>query len=372
MAATKLNLTAPVNSLGYGQVGKNLLAALEAAGAECAWWPIGPVEAEPQYHEVLRTSQSRQASYDPSAPSLRVFHQFDLAQHVGHSLRCAMPIFELDRFRPAELHHLRCQDLIFATSHWAKHVLLANGLRDEAVSVAPLGVDPLAFPPAPANGPGPTVFLNVGKWELRKGHDVLIEAFCKAFTPADDVRLLMHCHNPCFADAERGSAYNREWERLYQTSALSHRVKLTHGRFACQKDVYSLMASADCGVFPARAEGFNLEAAEMLAMGRHVILTGCSAHTEFADESCAMTVVPGPPEDAHDGVWFRADAADWGGRPGRWASLGECAIEQMVEHMRCVHKKKQEGSLGANRAGVERMQSFTWGHTARAILDVLS
>jgi hypothetical protein len=54
------------------------------------------------------------------------------------------------------------------------------------------------------------VFLNVGKWEYRKGHDVLLEAFNKAFEPTDNVRLVMNCHNPCCrAKSREEERYNR-------------------------------------------------------------------------------------------------------------------------------------------------------------------
>ncbi len=43
--------------------------------------------------------------------------------------------------------------------------------------------------------PNTTVFLNVGKWEYRKGHDFILEAFNKAFEPEADVLLVMHCYN---------------------------------------------------------------------------------------------------------------------------------------------------------------------------------
>jgi hypothetical protein len=57
----------------------------------------------------------------------------------------------------------------------------------------------------------------------------------------------------------------------------------------------------------------------MLAMGKHVILTDYSAHTEYADETNAHLVKVDRLEDAHDGHWFRADDPAWAARPGRWA-----------------------------------------------------
>jgi hypothetical protein len=140
-----LNLAAPINGLGYGVVGLNTALALERAGAEPALWFIGPVEADPRHHDALRRMDARREAYDPKAPSLRVWHQFDLAQHVGKGPHCAMPIFELDRFKPNELHHLKAQDFVFANSHWAGRVLRDNGIPEDRIQYAPLGVDPTIF-----------------------------------------------------------------------------------------------------------------------------------------------------------------------------------------------------------------------------------
>jgi hypothetical protein len=159
-----INLLAPINSLGYGVCGLNIALALERAGAEPALWPLGPVEAPPEAHDALRRMVGRQASYNPKAPSLRLYHQFDLAQHVGKGPHCAMPIFELTRFKPNELHHLKSQDVVFANSRWAGQVLEDNGVPEGNIEYAPLGVDTSVFRFArmmDQDLPGkPTVFLN--------------------------------------------------------------------------------------------------------------------------------------------------------------------------------------------------------------------
>lgn len=365
-----MNVAAPLNSLGYGVVGLNTVLALEATGAEPALWPIGGVDVDQGHVEALRRMVGRQAAYNPRAPSLRIFHQFDLAQHVGKGPHCGMPIFELNRFKPNEVHHLKAQDFVFANSHWAGEVLVENGVPRERIQYAPLGVDTSVFRPATEPREGFTQFINIGKWEYRKGHDVLLEAFNKAFEPGDNVNLLMHCHNPCLP-GEDGQRYNADWERAYKSCRLAEKVTLTGGRFPTQAAVAMLMRTSDCGVFPSRAEGWGLESAEMLAMGKHVILTDYSAHTEYADETNAHLIRVDQLEDAHDGYWFRADDPSWQGKPGRWARMSQDQVDQLVEHMRRIHKLKQAGELNPNLAGVESMKRFTWANTAAEILAVL-
>lgn len=381
-----INLTAPVNQLGYGVVGLNVALALDRGGHAPALWFLGGIDAPPEHHAALVRMRDRTASYNPSAPSLRVWHQFDLAQHVGRGPHCAMPIFELDRFKPVELHHLRSQDVVFANSKWAARVLADNGVAEASIRPAPLGVDgsifrPDAYDPKPAldrtlTG-GPTVFLNCGKWEYRKGHDVLLEAFNKAFEPSDNVKLVMNCHNPCRSAAsttdEDVRRYNDEWVRAYKTSKMGDRVDVRPTRLPTQRDVASLMSLADCGVFPSRAEGWGLESAEMLAMGKHVILTDFSAHTEYATAANSLLIGVDDLEVAYDGHWFLADDRTWaGGEPGRWAHMGPAQVDQLVAHLRHVHHLKQSRRLGPNLAGVETMAALTWDRTAADITSALS
>lgn len=361
-----INVLAPVNQLGYGVVGLNVLLALERGGYQPALWPIGNIDAPAEHHEALCRMSGRTMLYDPAAPSLRLWHQFDLAKHVGKGLHCGMPIFELTRFRPNELHHLRCQDIVFANSNWAVEVLVNNGVNAERIASAPLGVDTTLFQPQ-RNAPAPalpTIFLNVGKWEIRKGHDVLVRAFNAAFSKNDNVRLVMACHNPCFSNHEQEKRYNHQWRDLYKQSRLGEKIEVLAERLASQQQVAALMRWADCGVFPSRAEGWNLELLEMLACGKTVIATNYSAHTQYLTSENALLIETDSLEDAFDGCWFTGQ--------GQWATLGKNQLDQLVEHLRKVHKARQEGSLTENEAGRKTASLFTWEKTAQAIAGRLS
>lgn len=374
-----INLTAPVNSLGYGVVGLNVALALHRRHTPALWF-VGPPEAPPEHHAALIEMRNRASFFNPKAPSLRIYHQFDLAQHVGKGPHCAMPIFELTRFKPVEEHHLLSQDIVFANSRWAGQVLADNGVPEDRIQYAPLGVDQGIFCPrrdtvVPGQPVGPTVFLNCGKWEYRKGHDVLLEAFNRAFEPTDNVFLVMNCHNPCLSAAMRDEnanwRYNDGWTQSYKSSKMGARIEVLARRLPTQQDVADMMATADCGVFPSRAEGWGLESAEMLAMGKHVILTDYSAHTEYANATNALLLTVDRLEDAHDGHWFDAGDRAWDGPPGQWAELGTAQVDQLVEHMRRVHRLKQAGELLPNYAGADSMRAFTWDNTAEEITSVL-
>jgi glycosyltransferase involved in cell wall biosynthesis len=365
-----LNLLAPVNQLGYGYVGLNVALALDRLGHEVALWPIGGVQAEPRYHAPIQKMMERTLTFNPAAPSLRIWHPFDLAQHCG-SLRAAFTFFELNRLKPVERHHLLAQDLVFVSSEWAREVLERAGLPRERIYFAMPGVDHSIFSVRELPKDSVTTFLSVGKWEYRKGHDFLLRAFEAAFGKQDNVRLVMHCYNPCFQTTEQAKIYNEQWVAYYRQSPLADKIVISPGRLESQTQLADLMAQADCGVFLSRAEGWNLEAMEMIALGRPVILTNYSAHTTFAHPTNSHLVEITQTEPAEDGVWFSAGDKQWNGQPGEWAHLGDTQLEQTVEHLRSIHRQKQLGTLELNHVGASVARQYTWHRTAYNIVSVL-
>ncbi len=356
----QLNLTAPINQLGYGIVGLNALLALQKLGHDVSLWPIHKAEPTPEHSDAVRLAEARCGYYDPKAPSIRIWQQFNLAQHVGKGVHASVSYFERDLLYEHEANHFKNQDIVIASSTWMGEVLVANGIDRTKIRYARPGVDHSVFKPAPAAQSRETRFLCVGKWEVRKGHDKVVEAFNKAFQPGDDVRLVMLTANP-FLTAEQSAV----WEKFYQNSRMGKQIHVIRNRLDTQAQVAQMMADSDCGVFISRAEGWNLDLAEMLAMGKQVIATAFSAHTEFCDDTNSYLVQIDSLEDAYDGKWFFGH--------GQWASLGDSQIDQTVEHMRSVHRTKQEsGMLSPNQRGIDSMSRFTWENFGRELVAAVT
>ena len=334
-----INFIAPINSLGYGVVGANLALAFKALGHRLALWPLGNVEAEGRYAPAIQEMVGNQRDYDAEAPSIRLWRQCEMAEHVGRGLHCGYPIFELDTFDAQERHHLSQLDRIIVASRWAQRVVVEQvGCPIERTIVAPFGVDRSIFhEPVGLSDPEWTTFLNIGKWELRKGHDALLTAFNRAFDLRDRVRLVMLSYNP-FLSPEQ----NAHWERSYKGSKLGDNIVILP-RKTSHAEVAAIMATADCGVFPSRAEGWNLELLEMMSMGKSVIATNYSGHTEYCSTENSLLVDVDSLETANDGIWFYGQ--------GRWAALKDKQVEQLAARMREIHEQKRTG-LPVNRAGV--------------------
>tara|TARA_R110002020_G_scaffold298736_4_gene514576 strand:+ start:240 stop:1364 length:1125 start_codon:yes stop_codon:yes gene_type:complete len=358
-----INLSCPINQLGYGVAGLNIAKSLHDLKHSVALYVIGDLEAPEIYHEGLKQmiANSRMPSWN--APSIRIWHQHDMAQFIGNGDKYGFPIFELDSFMDLELHHLSYLDYWFVTSKWAKDVLVdqlkpfhGEDAMKERTFIVPLGVDRNIFRETVSHRKE-TIFYNCGKWEVRKGHDILIEAFNEAFNEDDEVELWMMCDNPFYSEEE-----NFKWERLYRTSKLGEKVRIIP-RQKTQQEVYNIMSQTDCGVFPSRGEGWNLELLEMMSCGKSVIATNYSSHTEFCNSDNCALVETTEKEEAMDGKWFRGQ--------GNWAKIDKKQVSELAQHMREIHEKKKEDKLNINQAGVDTAKAFSWNNSANKILEAI-
>jgi glycosyltransferase involved in cell wall biosynthesis len=357
-----INITCPINQLGYGIASLNIVKSLINRGHNVALFPIGMGEVPADEAHIVEKAIERNGFYDKYGHSVRIWHQHDMAMHVGKGLRCGFPIFELDRFTDKEKHQLSCLDRIFVPSGWAAKVV-NHQIPDVPVIIVPLGVDRTIFHEnltVVRSYIDHTVFFNCGKWEKRKGHDVLIEAFNKAFTEDDKVRLIMHCHNPFLSAAE-----NSDWELKYTKSKLGKAGKVFVKTLRCssQQEVAMYMNTVDCGVFPSRAEGWNLEIPEMMSMGKPVIATEYSGHTEYCTADNSFLIKVDKLELANDGKWFKEE--------GQWAKFGHNQMEQLIYHLRQVHKNQRERGIMFNLAGINTAKSLSWNNTAKRLEEAL-
>lgn len=351
------NFMAPINHLSYGLVGLNTLLALKRAGVSPTLWPIGPIEALPCHHESIRASIGQQGFYDDKAETVRLYHQFSMAESVGRGTRIGWPIFELTRFNLIETHHLLSLDELIVCSQWAKNIVSDHYVSNKT-SIVPLGVDPEIFHPKVTAQDETVRFLNVGKWEYRKGHDVLVEAFNAAFTPLDAVQLYMYCHNPFIGED------NDKWVKMYKSSKLGDKIFIARDRCADYSVFSDMYNACDCFVSPTRAEGWNLPLLEAMACGCHAIATDYGGQTEFATADNCHLISVDKLETAYDGVFFKGDV-------GEWAEFGQSQLDQLVHYLRLVYNKKRCGELTRSAAGAETGRRLTWDNTAKRLIGAI-
>ena len=351
----KINLSCPINQTGYGISSFNILKELTKI-SELSYLPIGQPSVQTQEdYNIVQSLLNNQDLANINSPFIKIWHQFDLGTHFGRGKYFGFPFFELDTFNTREKQHLSVPDVVFVTSEWAKSVVLNNNITTP-VEVIPLGVDTNIFQydkfPR-VNNKDKYIFLNIGKWEVRKGHDILFSLFQQAFPDETDVELWILA-------SEKTNGYSTpeqlsEWKKL---SSGDDRIKISSG-VDSHDEIARIMSNVDCGIFPSRAEGWNLELLEMMAMNKPVIATKYSAHTEFCNADNCHLIDIDETEIAVDGKAFYGQ--------GNWAKLGQNQFDQTIEYMRNMYKNR----ITTNPEGLKTAQAFSWKNSASKILGCI-
>lgn len=352
-----INLHCPVtNSTGYGISSHNIFRGLQQNGYNIHLFPIGQasVESEEDKADILNILRETNTKWNKNNPCLKIWHQYDLSHRIGSGRYGSLIFFELNRLNDIEKNMINNLDVVFVASKWGKQVLLDNDITTEIV-VSPLAVNTNIFQKVLTTNKDNDkyVFINIGKWELRKGHDFLIEAFNNAFTEQDNVELWMLNHNFFLTENEQ-----KIWQNLYLKSKLGSKIKI-FPRQKTHQDLAQIINLADCGIFPARAEGWNNEILEVMAMDKPIITTNYSAHTEYCTDKNSYLINIDSLCDAKDDKFFNGF--------GQWALLGDHQLEQTTEYMRLVYSE----NIRNNPEGLRTAKSYSWKNTAKIIGDSL-
>src|SRR3954447_3988085 len=177
-------------------------------------------------------------------------------------------------------------DEVWVPSEYVRRMYLAGGIDPQQVAVVPNGVDLDLFSPGgPAmelDAPSGTRFLYVGGLIPRKGAELLIAVYLKAFDGCDDVTLVIK-------DFGADSIYNgadRSRLEQYARERRSPRIVYLHGDLE-DEAMASLYRACDVLVQPYRGEGFAMPPLEAMACGLPVIVTAGGPTDEFVpDEAC--------------------------------------------------------------------------------------
>ena len=348
-----LIFSAPMVSTGYGIAGTYFYKNLIKQDIDVSCFPIQVDNAFFTNEEIDDIYNSRNR-YTIEQPFLKIFHPLELSLRIGKGKYFGFPFFEIDYFSNLEKKNLQYCDTVITSSHWGKEII-EDKIKHQDVKVVPLGVDTNIFDPSKYQKPENSkyIFCTIGKWEVRKCHDILLSIFERAFSKDDDVELWVCASaNNAYSDNEE----IKKWEAVYSSHKLSSKIKVIPQQ-ATHLDIARLISLTDCGLYPSRAEGWNLELLETMAMNKPVIASNYSAHTEFCNKDNAYLVDIDNLVPAHDGKFFQGQA--------NWAEIGTKQIDQIVEYMRYLYKN----NIRSNKNGVLTGQKFSWSNATKKLVD---
>lgn len=245
-------------------------------------------------------------------------------------------------------------DVVFAGSTWCLERMKERGITNGQILIQ--GVDYSVFKPAAQRESSRLRIFSGGKFEWRKGQDLVIAAF-REFAKS-------------YPDAELVCAWNTPWPQLIQSMVESPFIKFdgVTGRDQCelfenlllrnglaqdqftilpqlsQKEMAREMAETDFGLFPNRCEGgTNLVLMEYLACARRAVANLKTGHADLADADiheirCGTDRAKWAHQSIHsivDAMHECADAENAGSPEWTWAESAQTvktALDKILLH----------------------------------------
>lgn len=253
-------------------------------------------------------------------------------------------------------------DFIVAGSSWCEYQLRIGGVRQTATILQ--GIDPANFYPAPTReDDGRFIVFSGGKFELRKGQDLVIAA----------MRVFMQRH----ADAYLVCSWVNQWPFSLATMANSTHISFTPTNDDCLTNLWrtlhengipaervsllplvdnsqmrQIYQQTDIGIFPNRCEGGNnMVMCEYMASSRTVIASDATGHADVITAQNAFPLTQYTPRVINDVQ----------GQPS--AIWHEPSVDELIELLEtayldrdlCIHK----GSVAT-----DDMRRLTWDDAA--------
>jgi glycosyltransferase involved in cell wall biosynthesis len=272
---------------GFGETARLTFRALESAGLrpQALSVPKDSIQVPSLWPQACHaTGKNADIILHLLPPDM---YDFSLpGRHYGYFL------WETDRLDPAHspLHQRWAESLNRLDEVWIPSQFLENVLRNSGVTrpvrLVPYPIDTRQYPPQAKRyrhvelpegfDAAWTVFLYVGTWDARKRPDILVRAFCRAFSDRDQALLIVKSY--------RYGENRRDRQELFGLLAESYQGT-AHVRLIADvlsdKDMAELYQSATVFVTASRGEGYCLPAVSAMSCGAPVMAVRWSAFEDY-------------------------------------------------------------------------------------------
>ena len=239
-------------------------------------------------------------NFDVNKDTIIIHHQ------PGHSLIkfenikfcIGRTMFETDRIPKNWIDKCNQMDEIWVPSKFNWETFSNSGVDKNKLIVIPESIDTDIFNPdiiekMELPNKAEFNFLSVFEWTNRKGWDVLLKSYFKAFTKKDDVCLYLRTYLMSNYDSDTKAHIQNKIDSLIIKSGFVKkdlpRIELLTTQFPF-KEMLRLYKSVDAFVLPSRGEGWGRPYMEAMAMGLPVIGTNWSGNTEFMTDENSFLI----------------------------------------------------------------------------------
>jgi glycosyltransferase involved in cell wall biosynthesis len=327
---------------GYGRAAQNFMIALDGIGVTVRHIGVCYVHHEdlhPRMVQILADSKKVDKAHRVLFYTPEFFARHRGIRNVGFTM---FETTEIPRGWDRLIN--RYVERLVVPTRWNRDVFARCGVR-VPIDVVPLGIEPDEWPLIERSVDRPFTFFVSGLLHRRKGADIALEAFRRAFPLSADVRLVLKTRDGV-----------RDPDLI-----LDDRTTLIDQRFS-HAELLQLLGQVDCFVFPTRGEGFGLPPLEALATGCSVIVTNGGSTGEILNPAFMMGI--------ELSGWSPCSYGDTGpAHPGQWM---EPSIESCAARMREAYEDRDQVMARAAEGSVWVKEQYSATQGARQLVACLS
>jgi hypothetical protein len=359
----KLNFEAPINSLSLGNVSVNFLKEIyNHEDIDASIFPIGDNADFNAYDNItdefknwiISRGRDRLKTFCSDAPTLKVWHINGSERQIGKK-QFLYTFYEVDSPTQEEINIVKAQEHVFFSSSESAEFFKNAGCDN--VSYVPLGFDKDFFVSNKDYGMNNTIHFGlIGKLERRKNTQAIIQLWLNKFGNNPKYHLTCLINNPFLKPEHMNQAIGqalmgRNWNNI---SFLPH--------LKTNAEVNDLMNSVDIDLSGlSNGEGWNLPAFNTTALGKWSIVSNCTSHKDWANDSNAILVNPVGKQPCYDNVFFQEGSIF---NQGNYYKLDAESISVAMDKAIDLAKKQ-------NTEGLKLQEQFSYKESVEKILKVV-
>jgi glycosyltransferase involved in cell wall biosynthesis len=351
----------PLNTVSFGQVSTAILREMMKKGHNPVIFPIGgsvdlsSQKDDKEFVDWVKDGVDRSLkTHDRDTPIFKLWHINGSLESFSKN-QLLFSFYELDQPTKEEINIVKNNTSVAFSSKECEDVFKLFGA--ENVSTIPLGFDNYNFHQTKKKyfSDDRITFNIVGKFEKRKHHQKMIQAWIKKFGNQKEYFLQAAIYNSFVSeeDNQKITAAMTQGQKFFNVNFFGYMTKNT---------LYNdFLNSADVILGMSGGEGWALPEFQSVAMGKHAVILNASAYKEWADEINSVLVNPSGKIPVYDGMFFQE------GTPYNQGNIYDfnedefiAACEQVVERVKISR---------TNKDGLALQHRFTYEKTTDAILE---
>lgn len=358
----KINFSAPINSLSFGNVSINMLRSLYKLGSDVSFFPIGKSLDFSSYDKldedfkkwVHKCSETKFHNLSPDIPSLKMWHLMGSESGIGRRQHL-YTFYECDEPTQTEVGTCMVQEKTMFSSSHAKKCFDDMGCTN--TEYVPIGFDTDFHETNKTYLQGKINFGIIGKFEKRKHTAKIINLWAQRYGNNNDYQLTCCVTNPFFKPEQMSQALAQATGGKRYTNINFLPYLKTNSEM---NDLYNSIDINLSGL--SGAEGWNLPAFNSTCLGKWSVVLNATSHKDWATKENSILVEPDGQEPIYDGAFFQ-EGQDC--NQGNLNTFSEQSFYKALDVAISKHDKR-------NEKGVELKTTFNYDNTVEKILNIIS